>query len=93
MDKPKLGLEHSMKLLKSVGLIGCGTLKMFDNGKLDLGDLGVLASMAADAGEIIDGFDDLDLVLAEVRDLDIEEMKVLIEELLTVFVMLKAAKA
>ena len=74
------GIEKSLKLVEALDkLVGLGEDIMKD-GKVDMNDIVHLPSLAPILGELFDAYKEKDAIFEELKDVDWEEFKKLVEE-------------
>lgn len=80
--KKKYGIDETKKLFESLTLIAKSVIKIKETG-LNISSLGHLIELAKEHEALIDGLDDLDIVLKEIKDLDLEEAQELIAHIVS----------
>ena len=62
------------KFFKSLGLIAGTAGVIYQDKKIDMLDMGAFMALFANSAELIDGFDDMDVVFAGMKSMSVDEI-------------------
>lgn len=85
------GVKELLEAIKACEDIIEAVKMVMKDGKIDMSDLAVLKDLAAKQAEILDGVKGLGEIPAEVKDLDLAEAMVVVNELVAAIRRYKAA--
>lgn len=87
----KKGIKELLEAVLGLKVLAKAGKAILSDGKVSIADLPVLVSLVSNQAVLVDAASGLSDVPAEVKDLDLDEIKLLVGELLKAFEEVKAA--
>ena len=84
MTEEKKGIKEIGELIEGLGLLAKAGFKISKDGKVDISDLAHLVEVVKEFDTLMDAFEDLSEIGAEIKDLDESEVIIIIGKLFKV---------
>lgn len=81
VSKKSMDLKESIEMVKGLRLITAGAKEVLKDGKVGLSDAGAAVAMFKEFQVLVDAIESMNLIPAELKDLDQEEALILVKDL------------
>lgn len=85
------GIKELTELLEVTKVIGVGVAKVAKDGKVNVDDLPIIMQLVGEANQIVEGFKGLGELPAEVKDLEVEELREIVNKAVDIYAEIQAA--